>query len=330
MPRSASRVRTADILALAAAGELEADTRAEQALIACALVPDGGGWVRAWSRLLPALATLFAIAGAICLVAANWQSLGRHARFGAAVAVITAVTLWAIRSGLNRQLGRWLLTLAIGLIGPLLALFGQAYQTGADAHRLMFTWALLALPWLFAVRLAAAWMLVLTVVQAACLFWLAALQGWRWLPGLPGLPTWLVAVALQAALLFAWELGAMRVAWLDARWPQRLIVVVLLTVVTSVGGWALFDTEMPWRVAGLLTFFGCVAVLVVVYSRLRPEPAMLAPVLVAVTAFGATLVLRLSESLWLTSLVVLGLAGAGAWLLRVFQLGHLAGERKQS
>jgi len=58
------------------------------------------------------------------------------------------------------------------LVGVFLAVFGQVYQTGADAYQLFVGWALLILPWVAMCRFAGLWVLWLAIVNiAVSLFW---------------------------------------------------------------------------------------------------------------------------------------------------------------
>ena len=61
----------------------------------------------------------------------------------------------ALLAGLDRAFGQVLLIAGSVLTGVLLAVIGQAYQTGADVFELFVAWAVLILPWVFVSRSAA-------------------------------------------------------------------------------------------------------------------------------------------------------------------------------
>ena len=83
-------------------------------------------------------------AAAVYFVAANWQALGRYAKFAL---VEGAARRRRSRScagaASTRSPGRAALFVAALLTGVLLALVGQVYQTGADTFELFAAWALL-------------------------------------------------------------------------------------------------------------------------------------------------------------------------------------------
>ena len=138
------------------------------------LHPDAAAW-RAFAARLMHAAGLGAVgAGVLFFVAANWQAFGLVGRFAllqVALLACVGVALWRAPPSLPGQAA---LTLATLLIGALLALFGQSYQTGADVHELFFTWAALALPFALAGLSGALWAVWWTVLNLA----LALLCGW--------------------------------------------------------------------------------------------------------------------------------------------------------
>ena len=81
----------------------------------------------------------------------NWSAIGRLGKMGLIAAAIAACALGALPDP-RRLLSRVLLLLlsASVLVGALLAVFGQAYQSGADPWSMFATWALLILPWTLA------------------------------------------------------------------------------------------------------------------------------------------------------------------------------------
>ena len=77
-------------------------------------------------------AVLSLAAGAVFLVAFNWQDLGLYARFAMVEALLLAALIFAWVKGTDQVAGKLALMLAVLLTGALLALFGQTYQTGAN------------------------------------------------------------------------------------------------------------------------------------------------------------------------------------------------------
>src|SRR5699024_841252 len=120
-------------------------------------------------RLLLWLGGLALACSVLFFIAYNWADMGRFFRFGlvegALVAAIAAY--WkADGRGVTAQVSLIVATL---LLGVLLALFGQVYQTGADSWQLFFYWALLMAPWALIGRLAVLWVFWLGLINLTIL-----------------------------------------------------------------------------------------------------------------------------------------------------------------
>jgi uncharacterized membrane protein len=88
-------------------------------------------------------------------------------RTGLVEALIVALSAGAVVRGLSSAIGKGLLVMALGCIGPLLAVFGQTYQTGADVWQLFASWAALGLIWAVAARSGAACLVWVVIAQTA-------------------------------------------------------------------------------------------------------------------------------------------------------------------
>src|SRR5690554_6343654 len=122
------------------------------------LYPTGRAWSVFLDRLLLRLGTLALVGGVLFFIAYNWAEMGRWLRFGLVqAALVIAIGVYGGCQGEGQGKGkvaaaRAALLAAALLLGVLLALFGQVYQTGADPWQLFFFWALLLLPWTLVAR----------------------------------------------------------------------------------------------------------------------------------------------------------------------------------
>mgnify|MGYP002247720917 CR=1 FL=1 len=78
----------------------------------------------------------FTVAGIIFFFAYNWEELPKFAKLGIVEVLLVASVLLATFTHWNKLVKQILLTGATFLIGTLFAVFGQIYQTGADAYDL--------------------------------------------------------------------------------------------------------------------------------------------------------------------------------------------------
>ena len=210
----------------------------QKAIDFCGFRPSGKDWLAYWRQLCLLGGVLFVLAGAVCFVAWNWgamPALGRMALTGAAVA---GCGLGAVLLGPSTRMGRVLL-LACGLaMGPMLAVFGQTYQTGAELWELFRVWTVLLVLLALAGRQAGLWFAAWLVANMFAALWLGrgiaspldALEYFF------AVPEWLVATACT---LSCWEWAARRAAarperyaaqaWLCPRWMPRLLYLDLVS-----------------------------------------------------------------------------------------------------
>ncbi|NIC04960.1 DUF2157 domain-containing protein [Billgrantia bachuensis] len=296
------------------------------------LHPSRRAWAVFLDRLLLWLGTL-ALAGALMfLIAFNWTEMGRWLRFGlvqAALVVAIGVYWWAAGRGtandsvVENIVARAALMAASLLLGVLLALFGQVYQTGADPWQLFFFWALLMLPWVVVARFDALWILWLGLLNLALALYFRTWGGAFDLFFDSDTAALWGMFALNTVALALWELGAQRWRWLAAGWATRLLALgsgIPLTLLLIV---LIFDERADVSPAMLIYPFWLTA-LYAIYRHWRADLFMLAggclSVITVVTLFLARHLLWQAEAggFLLLAVVVLGLGAAAAfWLKRL-------------
>lgn len=210
---------------------LEATGPGETALRRALSLADASPSRREWARFLSAallmLGAALVLAGVVSFFAFNWAGLGRFEKFALLEASVAACAL-ASWSRLDAVSGRVALFAAAVLVGPLLAVYGQTYQTGADPWGLFAAWALLVAPWVIAARFTPLWVLVVALVDIALmLFWWQVLELRRtsWMGVFPAM------AAVHAIAVCAWEWQRVRpTPWLTETWGPRLMVATGFTV----------------------------------------------------------------------------------------------------
>ena len=265
----------------------------ERYLEALRTVRDDRFWRHWGRRVLLALAVGQILAGIVFFFAFNWADLPPFAKLGVIQAGIVICTLGAWL-GRNQPIA-WeaLLTAACVLVGVLLAVFGQIYQTGADAYTLFVGWAALILPWVLASRALVPWAVWLVVTGAGAVTYavqIAIPLGWISLEG----AVLLLALFYGFALLVRETAMRYGIPWLRPLWPRRLLVAAILTLTLSTAVSGLFESVIipdGWMaVAGYST---AAIGLGIVCVRLLDLPAVLMAVLsgcLFLTAAGGRIV----------------------------------------
>ena len=208
---------TARLLALHREGAITDDVFVRGIAIATE-PPTADEWRAFAARFLTLLGVGFCVSGVFFFFAYNWADLGRFGKFGlleAAIALLV-VGAWRLPTRLGRDAA---LLIAALLVGPLLAVYGQIYQTGADPYELFFGWLLLISPWVAAGRSPILWLAALVLANVSLLlYWSGVVvrhESWA--------PVGCYAFLLNAGAWFTWELLARRGVAPAGRWWPRTV-----------------------------------------------------------------------------------------------------------
>jgi len=300
-----------------------------QALRVAGAIPGAVEWRRFIDRLLLGLAVVLAGTGVIFFVAANWQELGRFAKFALVEVPILLALVACWHFDLTTRAGQAALIAAALCTGALLALVGQVYQTGADTWELFAAWAVAIAVWVAVSRMPALWLLWLALVNIAIALYFTTFGGIFGI--VVGTREMLRALfALDTAALVAWEaLAAAGVPWLRERWALRVLAAASGVAITWLAVWSVLDFKRAggWGVVAYAAWLGAVYA---AYRRRSADLFILAgsvlSVIVVVAAALARLLLEreTATSFLFIGLVVIAMAAAGAWWLRQVAAEDLA------
>lgn len=315
------RVRSSEVLTWIEDGRLPPKT-GERAVRLAGLLPGGEDWRSFVDRLLLWAGAVLLAAAVIFFVAYNWKALGRFAKFGLAEAALLVAVGAGWRIGLERAAGQVALFAAALLIGALLALVGQTYQTGADTFELFSAWAIAMLPFALLGRMPALWLLWLAVVDLAVVLYFQAFHGvlFAFLFAADPMPWALFGV--NAAALIGWEIASARLAWLRVQWATRCVAFASGAAAAALG--VMGAMADPVNFARLFAWLGWTLAAYAWYRYRRPDLFVLAGgvlgVIVVVTAWLTRVLLdRHADAggYLLIGLAVLAMSAAGSYWLRI-------------
>ena len=280
-------------------------------------------WWRWANRSLLFVGAALLLAGVIFFFAFNWARMHAVSKL-----CVVEVSLWvcavgAMRSGLDKITGKVLLLSASVLVGVLLAVYGQAYQTGADAYENYVLWALLILPWVIIGRFGALCILWLVVSNVAMsLFWIQVDVGddFDFVCGI-----FLILGVWNGLALVGRESGAARgLSWLSGRWMRHLIWCSVLVYLTIPAFVLILDSDIDY--SGLAGAIGLAVTLVAGHGYFRYVQPDLLSLAFNVLSFCIVLLTVIGKVLFEASggefaflafgLLVLGLSSAAAFYLR--------------
>ena len=304
------------------------------------LAADRQDWLHHIDRFLVAVGALLVVAGVAAFFAWNWAELGHLAKFFLIQTgvVLTAVLAW--RLGLDAVAGRMSLFATAFLVGILLAVFGQVYQTGADPYGLFLAWGVLILPLAVIGRQAGIWMLVQLLLNLTLILYYTQVlkppEGWWELARLLGPLVWLGTTvfdstlasylfALNAVALVVWEVGAARgIVWMQGTVFPRLIALaafgtvlaptLIIIVAAGLEGQARLSLVSP------LLFAVATVACLYYYQRRRLDlfilTCALLGIIMAVTSFVIRHMLEGSGGLLVLAVFVIAQVTAATWWLR--------------
>ncbi len=235
---------------------------------AVAAVRDDRAWAAWAGRAILALGAGHLLAGIVAFFAYNWADLSALTKFAVVEGALVIALAGAWFAGIERAVGEMLLIAASILVGVLLLVIGQAYNTDADAYSLFMAWTLLILPWTLASRSAAHWAVWLIVLYLAL-----SLYGEQALIPEERLTEATLEVGLGAltALVLALREAAVRkgMAWAAAAWTRIALLIAALGLLF----WPAAGYVLDWQgeIHAPVAFVIAVAVGAVAYRRRLPD-----------------------------------------------------------
>lgn len=299
------------------------NTSLPEAAAAAGVHPNSAQWRYFLDRLVLLLGALALVMSLLFWVAYNWIELGRLGRFALVqTSLIAAVVvyLWPRRTA---WVGTLALLSAALLLGVLLALYGQVYQTGADTWQLFFNWALLITPWVVVSRLPALLLLWIGLINlSAVLYHDVFASVWGGLLVGDASELWFIFMFTGAALAL-WE-------WLErhqprTEWALRVLAVTVGVAMTLLMLEPVFGrTALNFKAVIWLVYPAALGLTYWLYRHWRFDLFMLAGGCLSVIVVLESLLLRAIIDVFdlgvmlLPAIALLAMGSAAAlWLKRV-------------
>lgn len=292
-------------------------------------------WVVWTRRMLLFFGLTLVLAGVIYFFAYNWDKMGRFNKFALIEITMFSFFIGAYVRGLDRLEGKMSLLSASVIVGVLLAVYGQIYQTGADAFELFAGWAALISCWVVISSFAGLWFTWLIIVNTAIIFYWVQVAS----PAFDVRYEILIILlsALNALFLALREIGLKRgLDWLSGAWLRGVLLSAVLIALSIPTTHVIIDLDsargLTFLCAGLwlLTAFCAFACYRFLIIDMLPIALIVMNVVAIILIFIGKVFFEFSSGMMiylLFSLVVLGIVTSAIVLLRSIAANIETGQR---
>lgn len=210
---------------------------------------DKKAWQQFTKVLLVSLGVGFTTSGIVFFFAYNWADIHRFVKFGiieTAILALIGFILYSKASALTKNI---LLTGLSIVVGVMFAVFGQVYQTGANAYDFFLGWTLCILLWVIVSRFAPLWLLFLTLVNTTFILYANQVAtGWSFI-FVMGCLFYFNAIVLLAGMFIAYKKPTFQMP----KWFQNVISLACITFSTLSIVIGIFeDFQVIWLITLLI------------------------------------------------------------------------------
>lgn len=299
-------------------------------------VNDAQSWALWTRRLFCTIGATLIIAALVYFFAYNWEGLARWQRLLLPQVVVLLTLASGQFVGFRRIGGQLLLVAAAMATGVGFAVYGQVYQTGADAFGFFAIWALCIVPWVSVGAFAPLWVLWWTLINLTTWFFWDQVGQFHSVEG-AYVSIGLTAINGGGLLLREWSIT--RHACFRAQWLRPLLLLGTLTPVLVPALGLLLDTGSGGHLAPLLgtaLWLLCLGGAYRFFTRIRYDSTALCIVLTNAALFLLFAIGRVFEAGDLYEsgagflFMALAIAGVTALLVRVMRHLKLSYQSRQA
>ncbi|OKL41083.1 DUF2157 domain-containing protein [Pontibacter flavimaris] len=263
----------------------------------------------------------FTLAGVVFFFAYNWADMHKFVKLGLLQFLLLATTFAALVPRFSRTIRNVLLTASAVLVGVLFAVYGQIYQTGANAFDFFWGWTYCVVLWVLVANFQPLWFIFLALLNTTFILYTQQVATY-----------WSFALVLDALFILnamavvVWEvLAAKGKVNVQHRWFPRIVGMAAITFITVSMISLLFNSFKDFNEdygLALLLGFGMYGAAIWYGMRMR-ELFYLTAVPFSGIGFFTALIIRVGESLPELMLMLATVFVIGSITLLVQYLGNL-------
>jgi len=297
----------------------------DEVVILAKIKPTTNAWLVFINNLFLWLGCIALSLSVIFFIAFNWTKMGRFAKFTLVeFALILAIVAY-LKVKLTSVASSAALIFATFMLGALMALFGQTYQTGADPWQLFFNWALLMTPWAIIGRFASIWIIWLVLINLSIALYCDVYLNPLSLIFASKINLAWTFFSFHVLSFMTWYLLSPSIVWMQKQWAIRILALSAGISITHLMLSAIFDHGITNSLA-LPVWVMFFATIYWLYRKRSIDLFMLAGAclsgMLVTILFLGTSVLEPDDpgSLLVLAMVVIGLGVASAFWLKKVQL----------
>lgn len=254
--------------------------------------PNLKSWISFLSKFVLSLGILFIVSGVIFFFAYNWRELHKFAKLSIAGSLILIPAIIALFSDLKKFYAKLSLLAVAIFTGSLLAVFGQIYQTGANAYDLFLNWAILITGIVVISNFKPLWFLWLVLINISIVLFYGQIM-WIWID--PYVFISLFAVDTVALLIYEYS-GFKKNPQFESRWLPRILGFAAMSSMTVAGIIGIVtDFEEPGYLFCLILAFISYAGVIYFYSCKVYDLSLIAVSFLCIIAVIFTIILKTSD-----------------------------------
>ena len=197
----------------------------------------------------------FTTAGIIFFFAFNWDQLHKFIKIGLIEGLIVLITFIALFSNIKSDFKNILLTGSSILVGVLFAVFGQIYQTGANAYDFFLSWTMFISLWVFVSFFPPLWLVYIALINTTLVLYAQQVaQDWS------GLFVINLLLIINVLFLLCFLFGSKVISKIKSPgWFINILVLtcaVLCTIGFIIGIYDDYQTSFPTLIIITLILYG--------------------------------------------------------------------------
>ena len=192
-------------------------------------------WQKFLKLLFMSLGVSFTTAGIVFFFAYNWADLNKFAKIFLIEGLIVVLTSLVLFSKISLEIKNIILTGASILVGVLMAVFGQIYQTGANAYDLFLGWTLFIMLWVIIANYSPLWLIFIVLINTSLVLYSQQVAH-DWSVMFIFTLLFIINTLFLAASLFRKQLSGEH-----SNWFPYIIALAIVTIATVGIGIGMFD-----------------------------------------------------------------------------------------